>query len=222
MLAIFRLYHYTGVRNGSEITKRNGENMKKLIFATNNQGKVNEIKQILGDGYEVYSLKDLGIHTDIEENGTTFEENAIIKATTICKQTKEMVLADDSGFVVDYLNGEPGIYSARYLGEDTSYDIKNADILKRCKNAKDDERSARFVCAIACAYPDGHVETTEGVIEGILAHEPKGTNGFGYDPIFYLPERGCTTGEMEPEEKNKISHRGIALRKMVEKLEKGQ
>lgn len=192
---------------------------KKLIFATNNQGKVNEIKQILGEGYDVYSLKDLDIHTDIVEDGKTFEENAIIKAKAICEETHEMVLADDSGFEVDYLGGEPGIYSARYLGEDTSYDVKNAEILRRCEEAGDDERAARFVCVIACACPDGRVETTKGVVEGVLAREPKGTNGFGYDPIFYLPERGCTTGEMEPEEKNKISHRGIALRKMVEKLE---
>ena len=191
---------------------------RKLIFATNNEGKVNEIRQILGDGYEVYSLKDLDIHTDIVEDGKTFEENAQIKAKAICQQTNEMVLADDSGFEVDYLGGEPGIYSARYLGEDTSYEIKNAEILKRCEQAKEEERTARFVCAIACAYPDGRMETPRGVIEGMLAYESKGTNGFGYDPIFYLPERGCTTGEMEPEEKNKISHRGIALRKMGERL----
>lgn len=191
---------------------------KKLIFATNNSGKVNEIKQILGEGYEVYSLKDLDIHINIVEDGSTFEENAVIKAKAICEATNEMVLADDSGFEVDYLGGEPGIYSARYLGEDTSYDIKNADLLRRCEGAAEEERSARFVCVIACAYPDGRVETTRGVIEGMLAHEPRGENGFGYDPVFYLPERGCTTGELEPEEKNRISHRGIALRKMVEKL----
>ena len=191
---------------------------KKLVFATNNSGKVNEIKQILGEGYEVYSLKDLDIHINIVEDGSTFGENAVIKAKAICEATNEMVLADDSGFEVDYLNGEPGIYSARYLGEDTSYDIKNADLLRRCEGAAESERTARFVCVIACAYPDGRVETTKGVIEGMLAHEPKGKNGFGYDPIFYLPERGCTTGELEPEEKNRISHRGIALRKMVEKL----
>ncbi len=191
---------------------------KKLIFATHNQGKVVEIKQILGEGYDVFSLKDLDVHTEIEENGTSFEENAIIKAKAICEMTGEMVLADDSGFEVDYLNGEPGIYSARYLGEDTSYDIKNADLLKRCEGVPEEKRGARFVCVIACAYPDGNVITTKGVIEGKLAHEPKGTHGFGYDPIFYLPERGCTTGELLPEEKNKISHRGIALRKMVEKL----
>ena len=191
---------------------------KKLVFATNNSGKVNEIKQILGEGYEVYSLKDLDIHINIVEDGSTFEENAVRMAKASCEATNEMVLADDSGFEVDYLNGEPGIYSARYLGEDTSYDIKNADLLRRCEGAAESERTARFVCVIACAYPDGRVETTKGVIEGMLAHEPKGKNGFGYDPIFYLPERGCTTGELEPEEKNRISHRGIALRKMVEKL----
>lgn len=204
----------------TDYTKKEMRNImaKKLIFATNNQGKVNEIRQILGEGYDVYSLKDLDVHTDIVEDGASFEENAVIKAKAICEETGEMVLADDSGFEVDYLNGEPGIYSARYLGEETSYDIKNADLLRRCEAAGESERTARFVCVIACAYPDGRVETTRGVIEGVLAHEPKGTNGFGYDPIFYLPERGCTTGELEPEEKNRISHRGIALRKMVEKL----
>lgn len=192
---------------------------KKIIFATGNEGKLEEIKMILkGSGLEVISMKEAGISVPIEENGSTFEENAVIKAKAICEETGEMVLADDSGFEVDYLNGEPGIYSARYLGEETSYDIKNADLLRRCEAAKEGERTARFVCVIACAYPDGRVETTRGVIEGVLAHEPKGSNGFGYDPIFYLPERGCTTGELEPEEKNRISHRGIALRKMVEKL----
>lgn len=194
------------------------EKMKKLIFATNNQGKVNEIKQILGDEYEVYSLKDLDIHENIEENGTSFEENAEIKAKAIMEMTGEMVLADDSGFEVDALNGEPGIYSARFMGEDTPYSIKNVELLKRCEKVPKEKRGVRFVCAIACAFPDGNVITTRGVIEGMLAYEPAGTHGFGYDPIFYLPERGMTTGELLPEEKNKISHRGIALRKMVEKL----
>lgn len=191
---------------------------KKIIFATNNQGKVNEIRQILGDGYEVYSLRDLDLHINIVEDGKSFEENAVIKAKAVCRETGEMVLADDSGFEVDYLGGEPGIYSARYLGEDTSYEIKNADLLKRCESAGEGQRGARFVCVIACAYPDGRVETTKGVVEGELAREPRGTNGFGFDPIFYMPEYGCTTGEMDPEEKNRISHRGIALRKMVERL----
>lgn len=132
--------------------------------------------------------------------------------------TGEMVLADDSGFEVDYLSGEPGIYSARYLGEDTPYSVKNEEILKRCEKAAGDERSARFVCVIACAFPDGEVITTKGVVEGLLADKPKGENGFGYDPIFYYPPSGCTTGELLPEKKNEISHRGIAIREMVKKL----
>lgn len=191
---------------------------KKLVFATGNQGKVNEFKQMLGDEYQIFSMKDLGLDVDIVEDGTSFEENAIIKAKAVMEATGEMVLADDSGFEVDCLNKEPGIYSARYLGEDTPYSIKNAEILKRCEGVPEEKRGARFVCVIACAYPDGSVDTATGVIEGKLAHEPKGENGFGYDPIFFLPERGCTTGELEPEEKNAISHRGIAIRKMVDIL----
>ena len=164
--------------------------------------------------------RNIGVDIDIVEDGKTFEENAVIKAKAVMEETGEMVLADDSGFEVDYLNKEPGIYSARYLGEDTPYSIKNAEILKRCEGVPDEKRDARFVCVIACAYPDGTVDTATGIIEGKLAKEPKGENGFGYDPIFYLPERGMTTGEMEPEEKNAISHRGIAIRKMVEILKK--
>ena len=134
--------------------------------------------------------------------------------------TGEMVLADDSGFEVDCLNKEPGIYSARYMGEDTPYSVKNAELIRRCEGVPEEKRDARFVCVIACAYPDGTVDTATGVIEGKIAHEPKGENGFGYDPIFFLPERGCTTGELPPEEKNEISHRGIAIRKMVDILKK--
>lgn len=193
---------------------------KKLVFATGNQGKVNEFKQMLGDDYEIYSMKDLGIDVEIVEDGKTFEENAIIKAKTVMEATGEMVLADDSGFEVDYLNKEPGIYSARYMGEDTPYSEKNAELLRRCEGVPEEKREARFVCVIACAYPDGSVDTATGVIEGKLAHEQRGENGFGYDPIFFLPERGCTTGELEPEEKNAISHRGIAIRKMVDILKK--
>ena len=191
---------------------------KKLIFATGNQGKVNEFRQMLGEEYEVYSMKEIGVDLDIVEDGGTFEENAVIKAKALAEATGEMALADDSGFEVDCLNKEPGIYSARYMGEDTSYEVKNAELIRRCEGVPDEKRDARFVCVIACAYPDGSVDTATGVIEGKIAHEPKGENGFGYDPIFYLPERGCTTGEMEPEEKNKISHRGIAIRKMVDLL----
>lgn len=196
------------------------KNKIQLIFATGNQGKVNEFRQMLGDEYEILSMKDLDVDVDIVENGATFEENAIIKAVSVMKATGKMVLADDSGFEVDYLNGEPGIYSARYLGEDTSYEVKNRELLRRCEGVPEEQRDARFVCVIACAYPDGTVDTAIGKIEGKLAHEPKGENGFGYDPIFFLPERGCTTGELEPEEKNKISHRGIAIRKMVDILKK--
>ena len=193
----------------------------RIIFATGNEGKMKEVRMLLADlGLPVLSLKDAGIHADIVENGSTFAENAVIKATEIRKITNALVLADDSGLVIDYLGGEPGIYSARYLGEDTPYSIKNAEILKRCEGVPDEKRDARFVCVIACAYPDGTVDTATGIIEGKLAKEPKGENGFGYDPIFYLPERGMTTGEMEPEEKNAISHRGIAIRKMVEILKK--
>ncbi len=193
---------------------------KKLLFATGNQGKVNEIRQILGDGYEVYSMKEMNVNVDIVEDGKTFEENAIIKAKAVMEATGEMTLADDSGFEVDCLNREPGIYSARYMGEDTPYDKKNAELIRRCEGVPDSERTARFVCVIACAYPDGTVDTATGIIEGEIAHEPRGEHGFGYDPIFYLPERGCTTAEMLPEEKNKISHRGIAIRKMAEILKK--
>ncbi len=192
---------------------------QKLIFATNNQGKINEIRQILGENrFEILSLKDIDIKIAIDENGSTFEENAVIKAKAIMELTGEMVLADDSGFEVDYLNKEPGIYSARYLGEDTPYEVKNEDILKRCKDAGKGERAARFVCAIACAFPAGNIMTTVGVVEGELAEKPAGEFGFGYDPIFYMPDKGCTTAQMRPEDKNIISHRGIALRRMVEKL----
>lgn len=193
---------------------------KKLVFATGNQGKVNEFRQMLGDEYEIYSMKELGIDVDIVEDGKTFEENAVIKAKTVMEATGEMVLADDSGFEVDCLNKEPGIYSARYMGEDTPYSVKNAELIRRCEGVPEEKRDARFVCVIACAYPDGTVDTATGVIEGKIAHEPKGENGFGYDPIFFLPERGCTTGELPPEEKNEISHRGIAIRKMVDILKK--
>ena len=129
-----------------------------------------------------------------------------------------MVLADDSGLEVDYLGGAPGIYSARYMGEDTPYTIKNNHIIEELKDAEGDERSARFVCVMACAFPDGRVITTEGKIEGQIAYEEKGENGFGYDPVFYLPEKGCTTAQLKPEEKNAISHRGRALRAMNKKL----
>jgi XTP/dITP diphosphohydrolase len=192
---------------------------KQVIFATTNEGKMKEIRMIMSDlSLELLSLKDLDIHVDIDENGTTFEENAIIKAKTICELTGKMTLADDSGLEVDYMDKAPGVYSARYLGEDTPYSIKNQTILDNLKEAKGDERSARFVCAIAAAFPDGRVITTRATIEGIISNEEKGNNGFGYDPLLFVPEYNMTTGEMEPELKNKISHRGKALELMKEKL----
>ena len=190
---------------------------RKVIFATSNEGKMKEVRSILeGLDVEVLSMKEAGIFVEIVEDGTTFEENAAIKATAIQKECGEIVLADDSGLEVDYLNKEPGIYSARYMGEDTSYRIKNKSLIDRLEGVEDEDRSARFVCAIAAAFPDGTVEITRGTIEGQIGYEEKGENGFGYDPIFYVPEYGCTTAELTLEQKNEASHRGKALRKMKE------
>ena len=190
---------------------------KKIIFATSNEGKMKEVRSILEDlGMEVLSMKEAGIQVDVVEDGTTFEENAIIKVTEIAKVCEGIVLADDSGLEIDYLNKEPGIYSARYMGEDTSYAIKNQNLIDRLEGVADEERTARFVCAIAAAFPDGTVEVTRGTIEGRIGYEEKGSNGFGYDPIFYVPEYGCTTAQLSMEQKNEASHRGKALRLMKE------
>jgi non-canonical purine NTP pyrophosphatase, rdgB/HAM1 family len=189
--------------------------MDKIVFATANEGKVKEIKEILKDfPIEVLSMKEMGITANIEEDGTTFEENSLIKARAISKLTGLPALADDSGLEVDYLNGEPGIYSARYLGRDTDYDYKNNYIINKLSDAKEGERSARFVCVISLVLPDGREFVERGVVEGLIGYEQKGENGFGYDPIFYLPEYGKTSAELSPEEKNKISHRGKALSAM--------
>ena len=194
-------------------------NMKKIIFVFCYQDKMKEIREILSDlDAEILSLKDAGIKADIVEDGSTFEENAEIKAKAICELTGEIVLADDSGLEVDYLNKEPGIYSARYMGEDTSYRIKNKNIIDRLEGVPDEKRTARFVCAIAAAFPDGTVKTVRGTMEGRIGYEEKGENGFGYDPIFFLPEFGCTSSELSMEEKNKISHRGNALRAIKDEL----
>lgn len=193
--------------------------MERLIFATGNADKMKEIRMILADsGYEILSMKEAGIDVDIVEDGSTFEENAIIKATAISKVAGCLVLADDSGLEVDAMGGAPGIYSARFEGVDTPYSIKNKIIMDRLEGLPEEERTARFVCAIAAAWPDGRVETRRGTIEGIIAHEPAGENGFGYDPIFYVPEYGKTTAQLDPEEKNKISHRGKALQIIKEVL----
>ena len=189
--------------------------MDKIVFATTNEGKVKEIKEILGDfPIEVVSMKEMGITADIEENGTTFEENSLIKARALAKLTGLPALADDSGLEVDYLNGEPGIYSARYLGRDTDYDYKNNYIIDKLSGAKGEDRSARFVCVISLVLPDGREFVERGVVEGLIGYEQKGENGFGYDPIFYLPEYEKTSAELPPEKKNKISHRGKALTAM--------
>ena len=193
--------------------------MDKIIFATGNEGKMKEVRMILEDlGLPVLSLKDAGITADVEENGTTFEENAQIKAKAIMEMTGALVLADDSGLEVDALDKEPGIYSARYMGHDTSYHIKNQNIIDRLEGKVGEERSARFVCAIAAAFPDGRVLITRGTMECQIGYEEKGENGFGYDPIFYLPEYQCYSAELSLEEKNKLSHRGKALRLMKERL----
>ena len=193
--------------------------MKRIIFATSNEGKMKEIRLIMADsGYEVVSLKEAGISADIEENGTTFEENAIIKASAIAKLTGELAMADDSGLEVDYMDKAPGIYSARFLGEDTSYDIKNNYILDKLSGVPLPERSARFVCAIALADAEGRTVTKRATIEGYIGYEIRGENGFGYDPIFMVPEYNKTTAELSIEEKNEISHRAKALRAMKEEL----
>lgn len=199
--------------------------MRKIIFATGNAGKMKEIRMILsdlviqGEQAEIFSMKEAGLSADIVEDGQSFLENAVIKAKAVAACAEgTIVLADDSGLEIDYLNKEPGIYSARYMGEDTPYHIKNAHLLGRLDGVPDEKRTARFVCAIACVLPDGSILSTQAAIEGRIGYEEKGTNGFGYDPIFMVPEYGKSTAELTEEEKNKISHRGKALRAMKEKL----
>ena len=196
----------------------------RLIFATGNKGKMNEIREIMSDSVPVFSMAEAGVSTDVEEDGNSFMENSFIKARAVARTCKEkgiddaIVLADDSGLVVDALNGEPGIYSARYLGADTPYSIKNAKIIERLNGVSDEDRTARFVCAIACVMPDGREYSAEATYEGAIGYEERGEHGFGYDPIFYLPDRGVYSAELDPDEKNRISHRGKALRMMKEIL----
>ena len=221
--------------------------MKKLIFATGNKDKMREIRMIMaGLPYEVYSMKEVGADPDIVEDGTSFAENALIKAKAVAEYIKAnglklpeesndeadevsgtdeaqseeiVVLADDSGLEIDALNKEPGIYSARYMGEDTSYHIKNKNLIDRLEGVQDEDRTARFVCAVAAVFSNGHEEVREATMEGRIGYEEKGANGFGYDPILFLPQFGCMSAELEPEQKNAISHRGKALRMMRECLE---
>ena len=215
--------------------------MTKIIFATGNKDKMREIREIMADcDVEIYSMKEAGINIDIVEDGDTFEANSTIKAKAISdyisgkgmseeqkddswkavseKYKGAIVLADDSGLEIDYLNKEPGVYSARYMGEDTPYTVKNNHIIELLKDVEGDDRSARFVCVIACVFPDGRSFTCRGVVEGQIGYSEKGENGFGYDPIFYVPEFGCTTAELSEEQKNAVSHRGKALEKMREIL----
>lgn len=204
--------------------------MQRIIFATGNQEKMKEIRQIMeGCPVEILSMKEAGISCEADENGSTFTENARIKADAIAnvlrksyedagKECGDIVLADDSGLEIDALNKEPGVYSARYMGEDTSYREKNANLISRLDGVEDEKRTARFVCAIAAVLPDGTVIDTRATIEGRIGYEEKGENGFGYDPIFYVPQFGCTTAELSMEQKNVISHRGKALSSMKEEL----
>lgn len=195
--------------------------MKKIIFATGNQDKMREICEIMADcEVEIISMKEAGIKIDIVEDGATFEENSLIKARAVAGCADAIVLADDSGLEIDYLNKEPGVYSARYMGEDTSYSIKNRNLIDRLEGVPKEKRTARFVCAIAAVLPDGQELVTRQTMEGYIGWKPEGENGFGYDPIFYLDEFGCSSATLTSEQKNAISHRGKALRAMKEMLKK--
>lgn len=195
----------------------------RIIFATGNADKIREIREIMEDtGLEVVSMKEAGICPEIEENGATYEENALIKARAVAAHTDEIVMADDSGLEIDSLNREPGVYSARYLGEDTPYSVKNANLIGRLEGVPDEKRTARFVCAIAAVLPDGKELTTRAAIEGRIGYEERGSNGFGYDPIFYVPQFRKTTAELTEEQKNQVSHRGQALRLMKEELRRNE
>lgn len=188
--------------------------MKRLIFATKNKGKARELSAMLkGLELKIETMQEAGIEIDIDETGASFEENALIKAQAVAVASGEAAIADDSGLEVDYIDGAPGIYSARYMGEETPYEVKNKKIIELLKEARGEERRARFICAVALALPDGTSFVERGVFEGYIGFEPKGENGFGYDPIFFVPEYGMTSGEMEPGLKNRVSHRakGVSL-----------
>lgn len=197
---------------------------QKIIFATGNKDKLREIREIMADmDVEIVSMADAGIAVDIEENGATFEENAMIKARAVAaarraEDQNAIVLADDSGLEVDYLNKEPGVYSSRYMGEDTSYEVKNRAILERLAGVPGEQRTARFVCAIAAVLPDGETLVTHQTMEGVIGDTPQGENGFGYDPIFYPDGFACSSAALSREQKNEISHRGKGLRAMKELL----
>lgn len=193
--------------------------MKKILIATKNKGKIKEFKEMLTPlGYEVQSLLDLKEEIEIEETGTTFEENAYIKAKAIYDLYHCDVISDDSGLCIDFFEGGPGVYSARWLGVDTSYDYKNNYILDKMKDSKD--RKAQYVCCIAHINEEGSHEIYRGECIGEIALKPEGSNGFGYDPIFYYPPYQTTLANVSEEDKNTISHRGIALEKLLEGMSK--
>lgn len=195
--------------------------MKEIIIATQNQGKVKEIKQMLAHlDVEVKTMQEAGIDIDIEENGKTFKENAVIKVEALTPLTSAIVIADDSGLEIDYLNKEPGVYSARYLGKDTPYEEKNKIILERLKDVRDELRTARFVCAMAIGKKGCQTITTEGILEGYIGDHIAGTNGFGYDPIFFPKGSTISTAQLTKEQKNQISHRGKALKQLTIEIEK--
>lgn len=201
----------------------------RIVLASGNKDKLREVKEILaGDGCEVVAMKAIGINPDIVEDGDSFEANSRIKATAVWNELKKrgeaettdtIVIADDSGLEIDALGGEPGVYSARYMGEDTPYEIKCAELIRRLEGVPDEKRTARFRAAITAILPDGTVITTCGAMEGRIGYEMKGEHGFGFDPILYLPQYGATSAEIDPEEKNRISHRGKGLMAMREALE---
>lgn len=191
----------------------------KIVFATKNKGKVNEVVKIFNtDKIELVTMEQAGIDIDVVEDRTTFEENAEKKAVEIMKASGEAAIADDSGLEIDFLDKQPGIHSARFLGHDTPYSIKNAKILDMLKDVPEEKRTARFVCAVCLALPDGRIIRSKGTLEGRIGNKITGENGFGYDPIFFIPEKNCYSAELSTEEKNKISHRGKAMAEMREKI----
>ncbi|WP_087942459.1 XTP/dITP diphosphatase [Bacillus atrophaeus] len=194
--------------------------MKEAIIATHNPGKVKEFKDILAPkGYDVKSLADIGFLGEIEETGHTFEENAVLKAEAVAKAVNKMVIADDSGLSVDNLGGSPGVYSARYAGEQKDDTANINKVLQELKGIEKEQRTARFRCALAVSIPGKETKTVEGHVEGYIAEEPKGENGFGYDPIFIVKDKDKTMAELTSDEKNKISHRANALKKLSQLLE---
>ncbi|MBM7664549.1 XTP/dITP diphosphohydrolase [Solibacillus kalamii] len=192
--------------------------MKQVVIATKNKGKAKDFEALFGPfGYEVVTMFEVAPDVEIEETGTTFEENAILKAETLAKMLGQIVIADDSGLAIDALNGEPGVYSARYAG-DHDDEANMVKVLENMKDVPEDQRTARFCCALAIAGPNMETKTVFGTCEGMIAHEKKGTNGFGYDPIFYVPALEKHMAELSAEEKGAISHRGNAIRKLALQL----